>query len=174
MVSRIRALVSRIVQGAQGSAERHKLWAAIGIVLALFAVLIYVPKLSFVQPAGNLTLTERAKAESDLRGHLLQALGGLALIVGAYFTGRTFGLKSGGTNLRTLHTRRRAARQQGARYPPRGDLYARANSQRFEDPLRACPGGADGLPARARPLAARQWGTSWLSPGAAGRRAVRA
>jgi hypothetical protein len=52
--------------------------------------------LSFIQPGGNLTAAERARAESDLRGHLLQALGGLVLVAGAYFTGRTFALNREG------------------------------------------------------------------------------
>jgi uncharacterized protein YjbI with pentapeptide repeats len=73
-----------------------KVLVGIGIVLAFLAVVIWVPKLSFIQPGGELTAAERAKAESDLRGHLLQALGGLVLILGAYFTGRTFTLNREG------------------------------------------------------------------------------
>jgi hypothetical protein len=59
-------------------------------VVALLAVVIWVPKLSFIQPGGLTKATDRAKAESDLRGHLLQALAGVVLAAGAYFTGRTF------------------------------------------------------------------------------------
>jgi uncharacterized protein YjbI with pentapeptide repeats len=62
---------------------------ALGVV-ALLAVVIWVPKLSFIQPGGLTKATDRAKAESDLRGHLLQALAGLVLAVGAFYTGRTF------------------------------------------------------------------------------------
>lgn len=65
-------------------------------VAALLAVVIWVPKLSFIQPAGLTSATQRAKAESDLRGHLLQALGGLVLAVGAFYTGRTFALNREG------------------------------------------------------------------------------
>jgi hypothetical protein len=70
-----------------------------GIVVALLAflaIVIWVPKLSFVQPGGLKTPAERAKAESDLRGHLLQAFGGLVLIVGAVYTARTFALNREG------------------------------------------------------------------------------
>jgi hypothetical protein len=59
-------------------------------VAALLAVVIWVPKLSFIQPGGLTKAADRAKAESDLRGHLLQALAGLVLAVGAFYTGRTF------------------------------------------------------------------------------------
>jgi hypothetical protein len=68
---------------------------ALGVV-ALLAVVIWVPKLSFVQPGGLTKATDRAKAESDLRGHLLQALAGLVLAVGAFYTGRTFALNREG------------------------------------------------------------------------------
>lgn len=75
----------------------QKLLAGIGIATALLAVVIFLPKLSFIQPSGsNVTGADRAKAESDLRGHLLQALGGLVLGVGAYFTWRTFALNREG------------------------------------------------------------------------------
>jgi uncharacterized protein YjbI with pentapeptide repeats len=43
-----------------------------------------------------LTAAERARAESDFRGHLITALGGLVLAAGAYFTGRTFALNREG------------------------------------------------------------------------------
>jgi hypothetical protein len=59
-------------------------------VLLLLAVVIWVPKLSFIQPGGLTNAKDRAQAESDLRGHLLQALAGLVLAVGAFYTGRTF------------------------------------------------------------------------------------
>jgi len=59
-------------------------------VLVLMAVVIWVPKLSFIQPGGLTDAKDRAQAESDLRGHLLQALAGLVLAVGAFYTGRTF------------------------------------------------------------------------------------
>jgi hypothetical protein len=73
------------------------LLGGIGIATALLAVVTFLPKLSFIQPSGsNVTGAYRAKAESDLRGHLLQALGGLVLGVGAYFTWRTFALNREG------------------------------------------------------------------------------
>src|ERR1043166_2044298 len=68
---------------------------ALGVV-ALLAVVIWVPKVSFIQPGGLTSATDRAKAESDLRGHLLQALAGLVLAVGAFYTGRTFALNREG------------------------------------------------------------------------------
>jgi uncharacterized protein YjbI with pentapeptide repeats len=75
----------------------RKLPAGIGIAIALLAIVIFLPKLSFVQPRGtHLTDADRATAESNLRGHLLQALAGLVLGVGAYFTWRTFALNREG------------------------------------------------------------------------------
>jgi uncharacterized protein YjbI with pentapeptide repeats len=71
-------------------------FVALGMALALLAIIIWVPKLSFVQPAGPLTPAARASAESELRGQLIQAIGGLVLIVGAYFTARTFALNREG------------------------------------------------------------------------------
>jgi Pentapeptide repeats (8 copies) len=77
-------------------AERHKASAGIMIGLAVIAVVIWLPKASFIQPGGTLTDAQRATAESDFRGHLIQALGGLVLILGAYFTWQTFGLNREG------------------------------------------------------------------------------
>jgi len=75
----------------------RKVVVGVGIAIALLAVVIVLPKLSFVQPRGvHLTDADRATAESNLRGHLLQALGGLVLGVGAYFTWRTFALNREG------------------------------------------------------------------------------
>jgi uncharacterized protein YjbI with pentapeptide repeats len=77
---------------------RRWVWIAIflAFVFAFLAVVIYLPRLSFVVPTGGLTADQRARAQSDFRGHLLQAFGGLVLIVGAYFTGRTFALNREG------------------------------------------------------------------------------
>jgi Pentapeptide repeats (8 copies) len=103
--------VSRLVWTVKLGAESHKVLAGLGVAIALFAVVIYIPKLSFVQPGGQLKPEDRAKAESDLRGHLIQAIGGIVLIVGAYFTGRTFALNREGQ-----HTERftRAVEQLGS------------------------------------------------------------
>jgi Pentapeptide repeats (8 copies) len=65
-------------------------------VIVLLAIVIWVPKLSFIQPSGLTDAKDRAQAESDLRGHLLQALAGLVLAVGAFYTGRTFALNREG------------------------------------------------------------------------------
>jgi hypothetical protein len=102
--------VSRLVRTVRLGAESHKVLAGLGIAIALFAVVIYIPKLSFFQPGGELMPVDRANAESDLRGHLIQAIGGIVLIVGAYFTGRTFALNREGQ-----HTERftRAVEQLG-------------------------------------------------------------
>jgi uncharacterized protein YjbI with pentapeptide repeats len=88
--------VLRIAREVPAFASRHKVWAGIVIGLCLLAVVIYLPKAGFVRPGGALTAAERAKAESDFRGHLLQALAGLVLATGAYFTGRTFALNREG------------------------------------------------------------------------------
>jgi hypothetical protein len=89
-------VIARNLQEVREGANRHKVWAGTAIVVAFLAAVVWLPKLSFIQPGGNLTPAERAKAESDLRGHLLQALGGLVLVAGAYFTGRTFALNREG------------------------------------------------------------------------------
>jgi Pentapeptide repeats (8 copies) len=78
------------------AAERYKAWFGIAVVVSLLAFVIFVPKLSFLAPSGKLTPAERAKAESDLRGHLIQTIGGLALLVGGYYTARTFTLNREG------------------------------------------------------------------------------
>jgi hypothetical protein len=88
--------VLRIAREVPAFASRHKVWAGIVIALALLAVVIYLPKAGFVRPGGALTAAERARAESDFRGHLITALGGLVLAAGAYFTGRTFALNREG------------------------------------------------------------------------------
>jgi Pentapeptide repeats (8 copies) len=89
-MKRILRVVSWISQEVPAVAARHKVWAGIVIVLAFLAVVIYLPRLPLVGPRSG-----RA-AESDFRGHLLQALGGLVIAVGAYFTGRTFALNREG------------------------------------------------------------------------------
>jgi hypothetical protein len=60
------------------------------------AGVVYLPKAGFVRPGGLTSAADRAKAESDFRGHLLQAIGGIVLAAGAYFTGRTFALNREG------------------------------------------------------------------------------
>jgi hypothetical protein len=77
-------------------AERHKVLAILAAALAFLVFVTYLPRVPFIVPREGLTAAERAKAESDFRGHLLQALGGLVLIAGAYFTGRTFALNREG------------------------------------------------------------------------------
>jgi uncharacterized protein YjbI with pentapeptide repeats len=83
-------VVSRISREVPAFATRHKVWAGIVIVLVFLAVVIYVPRLPFVGPRSG------REAESDFRGHLITALGGLVLAAGAYFTGRTFALNREG------------------------------------------------------------------------------
>jgi hypothetical protein len=89
-MKRILRAVSRAFRELPAVANRHKVWAAIGVVLAFLAVVIYLPRLPLVGPRSG------RQAESDFRGHLLQALGGLVLAAGAYFTGRTFALNREG------------------------------------------------------------------------------
>jgi hypothetical protein len=74
----------------------HRIFVGFAIALAILAVVIFVPKLGFVRPDGELTDAERAAAESDFRGHFIQLLGGLVLAAGAYFAGRTFALNREG------------------------------------------------------------------------------
>jgi hypothetical protein len=87
--------------GVRAWGERHKVVSGIVLGLALLAAFIWIPKLGFVQPSGLKSAADRAKAESDFRGHLIQAVGGLVLAAGAYFTGRTFAL-----NRESQHTER--------------------------------------------------------------------
>jgi len=80
------------------TSRRRWVWIGIflAVVFAFLAVVTYLPRLSFVVPTAGLTAAERAKAQGDFRGHLLQAFAGLVLIVGAYFTARTFALNREG------------------------------------------------------------------------------
>jgi uncharacterized protein YjbI with pentapeptide repeats len=83
-------VVSWISREVPAAVTRHKVWAGIVVVLAFLAVVIYVPRLPLVGPRSG------REAESDFRGHLLQALAGLVLAAGAYYTGRTFALNREG------------------------------------------------------------------------------
>ena len=71
--------------------------AALAVVVALAALLFLV---IYVVPAvlvsGRLTAAERLNAENDIRSTLVQVLGGAVLIIGLYFTGRTFQLNREG------------------------------------------------------------------------------
>jgi uncharacterized protein YjbI with pentapeptide repeats len=89
-MKRIWRVVSWISREVPAFASRHKVWVGIVIVLAFLAVVIYVPRLALVGPRSG------REAESDFRGHLLQALGGLVLAAGAYYTARTFALNREG------------------------------------------------------------------------------
>lgn len=89
-MKRVLRVVTRISREVPAVATRHKVWAGIVIVLALLAVVIYVPRLPLVGPRSG------REAESDFRGHLLQTLAGLVLAAGAYYTGRTFALNREG------------------------------------------------------------------------------
>jgi uncharacterized protein YjbI with pentapeptide repeats len=83
-------VISWISRGVPAAVTRHKVWAGIAVVLLFLAVVIFVPRLPLVGPRSG------REAESDFRGHLLQALAGLVLAAGAYFTGRTFALNREG------------------------------------------------------------------------------
>jgi pentapeptide repeat protein len=85
-----RRAVVGIARNVPSFVSRHKVWAGIVVVLAFFTIVVYVPRLPFVGPRSG-----RA-AESDFRGHLLQALAGFVLAAGAYYTGRTFALNREG------------------------------------------------------------------------------
>jgi Pentapeptide repeats (8 copies) len=89
-MKQISRAVSWVSREVPAWANRHKVWAGIGIVLALLAVVVYLPRVPGVGPRSG------REAEGEFRGHLLQALGGLVLGVGAYFTGRTFALNREG------------------------------------------------------------------------------
>jgi uncharacterized protein YjbI with pentapeptide repeats len=89
-MKRVLREVLRIAREVPVFASRHKVWAGIVLVVAFLAVVIYVPRLPLVGPRSG------RDAESDFRGHLLQALAGVVLATGAYFTGRTFALNREG------------------------------------------------------------------------------
>ncbi|MCD6022856.1 MAG: pipB1 [Actinomycetia bacterium] len=71
------------------------LFASVAAV-ALIALFIYVLPPLLVRPKGLITAAERLGAENAARSTLLQALGGAVLLVGVYFTARTFDLNRQG------------------------------------------------------------------------------
>jgi hypothetical protein len=83
-------VISWISREVPAAVTRHKVLAGIVVVLVFLAVVIYVPRLPLVGPRSG------REAESAFRGHLLQALAGLVLAAGAYYTGRTFALNREG------------------------------------------------------------------------------
>lgn len=67
------------------------------IVVAAFIVLFVFPlPVLLVRPRGAITAAERLEAENAVRSTLLQALGGAVVLVGVYFTARTFDLNRQG------------------------------------------------------------------------------
>jgi hypothetical protein len=71
---------------------------AVPVVLLVGSVIFLVPAL-LVRPTGAVTAAERLKAESDARTTIVQALGGLGLLSGLYFTARTLRLNAQGLEL---------------------------------------------------------------------------
>jgi uncharacterized protein YjbI with pentapeptide repeats len=82
-LSRRRLLLGLLVLGGVGA-------LAVLVLSALPSIL--------VGPDEDLSTAERLKAENDVRTTLLQALAGIALLTGAYFTGRTYILNRESTN----------------------------------------------------------------------------
>jgi uncharacterized protein YjbI with pentapeptide repeats len=74
------------------SSRRRPLLAllVLGGVGALAVLVLYALPTILVGPDDDLSTAERLKAENDVRTTLLQALAGIALLTGAYFTGRTY------------------------------------------------------------------------------------
>jgi hypothetical protein len=63
---------------------------AFAVVIVVVAVLGPLPAWLTRHPSHGLTAAERLKAVNDVRTTLVQALGGLALLGGLFFTARTF------------------------------------------------------------------------------------
>ncbi len=77
-------------------------WVLLTVPVVLFAmVAVFLLAGLLVRPRGAVTAAERLKAESDARTTIVQALGGLALLSGLYFTARTLRL-----NAQTLEVNR--------------------------------------------------------------------
>ena len=70
--------------------------AAVIAGLVVLVLALYVMPAVLVVPDDKLTVADRLKAENDIRTTLLQALAGATLLVGLYFTGRTFQLNREG------------------------------------------------------------------------------
>jgi Pentapeptide repeats (8 copies) len=92
----LRRLTQRVVRLADGA--RWDLVSGFGGVVlligALLVVIVYVPLLA-VDPHG-LTADQLRTHQDNLRGHILQGLGGLALLGTLYFSARTLGLNRRG------------------------------------------------------------------------------
>jgi uncharacterized protein YjbI with pentapeptide repeats len=160
-MKRILRVISRISREVPAFAARHKVWAGIVILLAFLAVVIYLPRVPGVGPRSG------REAEGEFRGHLLQALGGLVLAVGAYFTGRTFALNREGQiterftraveqlaaddekldiRLGGIYALERIARDSETHYQPVIEvLTAFLRGHARSDPKTAAPGKASGL-----------------------------
>jgi len=65
-------------------------------VLALLAFVVYLGPVWLVGRHPPASAFDRLRAENDVRATLLQAVGGLVLLCGLYFTGRTFQLNREG------------------------------------------------------------------------------
>jgi uncharacterized protein YjbI with pentapeptide repeats len=63
---------------------------ALVVVGVLVVLVLYVAPSLLVGPDDDLSTAEKLKAENDVRTTLLQALVGIALLSGAYFTGRSY------------------------------------------------------------------------------------
>jgi Pentapeptide repeats (8 copies) len=74
----------------QALSRRYWLVAVAVAVASALALVLYVLPAILVGPDTDLTTAERLKAENDVRATLLQAVGGAVLLIGLYFTGRTY------------------------------------------------------------------------------------
>jgi hypothetical protein len=72
-------------------------WAYVIVVLVLGALFVFflLPEL-LVDDRDVSNVSDRYRAKNDVRATGIQLLGGLVLVVGAYFTARTFGLNREG------------------------------------------------------------------------------
>ena len=72
--------------------SRRLVFGLIALVIAgvLVVLVLYVAPALLVGPDDDLSTAAELKAENDVRTTLLQALVGIALLTGVYFTGRTY------------------------------------------------------------------------------------
>jgi len=75
---------------------RKRWWAFLALILVAGLMAIFVLPSVLVRPHGPISEADRLKAQNDVRGTLIQALGGVVLFAGLYVTWRTFDLNREG------------------------------------------------------------------------------
>jgi pentapeptide repeat protein len=88
----------RVAKWSRTRAWARKWWLLPASVTAVVLIVLFIYLLPplLVRPKGLITAAERLGAENAVRGTLLQAFGGAVLLLGVYFTARTFDLNRHG------------------------------------------------------------------------------